>query len=493
MARLLVRSGKDPFTPVSAETTLTQDVFNSNSGNYLFQHSVWKHLMTPGSELVSTSTLSERRMPQKGDAERINEEFDHFVVPMANAFRPEFRRPLERLTALIEQLTIPVTVVGVGAQAPHDLSMESMAPVDDVSRAFVSAVLDRSSSIGVRGEFTQAYLQHLGFPEAAVDIIGCPSLFLHGGDFSVHRKVETLSDDSALALNLTPEVPGIGAFATAQAAAHPNLTYIGQDQHDLRLLLWGTPFPHVDDPSVPVHLDHPLYRSGRQTLFVDTWTWYDFLAEHDFAYGTRFHGNVAALLAGTPALLLAHDSRTLELARYHEMPYVDMPSFHGDIDVHDLYARTDLSAFNAAMPDRFGRYRAFLSRNGLDHIWGPNGADPEFAERLAAADFPRAVRPLGSDIREIADRLQWMRAGSVLDMTRHPQRYDYPFEHPTYNGAGSRFARRDGELRDEIATNQQSVDEQLNEMTNRVRALEQSRLRPRLGRLKQRVKSWFGR
>ncbi len=138
------------------------------------------------------------------------------------------------------------------------------------------------------------------------------------------------SADSPLALNLTPEVPGIGAFATAQAERHPNLTYIGQDAHDLRMLLWGTPFPHVHDPLVPVHLDHPLYQSDRIRLFLDTWTWYDFLATQDFAYGTRFHGNVAALLGRTPALLLAHDSRTLELAEYHRMPYTLMPEFTAD-------------------------------------------------------------------------------------------------------------------------------------------------------------------
>ena len=40
MARILVRAGKDPFTAVAPETTLTQDVFNSNSGNFLFQHAV---------------------------------------------------------------------------------------------------------------------------------------------------------------------------------------------------------------------------------------------------------------------------------------------------------------------------------------------------------------------------------------------------------------------------------------------------------------------
>ena len=69
----------------------------------------------------------------------------------------------------------------------------------------------------------------------------------------------------------------------------------------------------------PITLDHPLIRSDRVRFFLDPKTWFDHLAQYDFSFGTRIHGNIAALLAGTPALLLAHDSRTLELAEYHEI------------------------------------------------------------------------------------------------------------------------------------------------------------------------------
>jgi hypothetical protein len=174
MTRLLIRSGKDPFTPVVAESTLTQDVFNSNSGNYLFQHSMWKTLSVDGAELVSNSTLSERVPPEPGDAARINDEFDHFVIPMANAFRREFEPRLARLAELLEGVTIPVTVTGIGAQAPHGHGIEALAPVDDTVKKFVGLVLDRSASIGVRGEFTRSYLLSLGFPDDSIESSGAP-------------------------------------------------------------------------------------------------------------------------------------------------------------------------------------------------------------------------------------------------------------------------------------------------------------------------------
>ena len=442
MSRLLIRSGKDPFTPVVAESTLTQDVFNSNSGNYLFQHSMWKTLSVDGAQLVSNSTLSERVPPEPGDAARINAEFDHFVIPMANAFRAEFAPRLDRLSELLEGVTIPVTVTGIGAQAPHGHGIEALAPVDDTVKKFVGLVLDRSASIGVRGEFTRSYLLSLGFPDSSIDVIGCPSLFLHGRDFRVDKRVDTIDADSPLALNLTPEVPGIGAFATTQAERHPNLTYIGQDAHDLRMLLWGVPFPHVHDPLVPVHLDHPLYQQDRIRLFLDTWPWYDFMATQHFAYGTRFHGNVAALLGGTPAHLLAHDSRTLELAEHHRMPYTLTPSFEADVRADELYAATDMTEFNAELPHGFDRFTAFLDRNGLDHIWREGSGTGTFEADLAAATFPPPVHTLvAGDGHEIASRLQWLRDGMVLDITRHPQAYRQPWAHPAWTGAGSRHAR----------------------------------------------------
>lgn len=486
MARILIRAGKDPFTAVAPETTLTQDVFNSNSGNHLFQHSVWKALDVAPHELVANSTLSERRAAHPQDAQRINEEFDHFVIPMANSFRADFADKLDNLTTLIEQLTIPATVIGIGAQAPADRSFDALADVEDVTRRFVAAVLDRSASIGVRGEFTRDFLVHLGFPADSIDVIGCPSLFLHGPDLQVHKKLDTITADAALALNLTPEVPGIGAFATDQAARHPRLTYIGQDAHDLRLLLWGTPHPHVGDPLAPTHLHHALYQQDRMRLFVDTWTWYAFLARQDFAYGTRFHGNVAALLAGTPAMMLAHDSRTLELAEYHQMPHRVQPRFDEPVAVEELYAATDLSAFNEALPDRFTRYTDFLARNGLEHRWESGRDGSQFDARLEQASFPPGVRTLAApDLGEVAARLDWLRHAMVIDMTRHPQRYEYPFNTPEYRGAGTRHARLAAQ-RDEKARAQQ---QQIAELNTRLNRLERTTVRGFLVRVARRLRS----
>ena len=469
MTRMLLRSGKDPFTPVTAEATLDQDVFNSNSGNYLFQHAIWKSLQTPDTEIVSNGTLSEREPPGPDDANRINDEFDHFVIPLANAFRPEFSKRLEKLTSLIEGLNIPVTVIGVGAQAGVELKTEALDEMSDVVRAFVGAVLDRSASIGVRGDFTKNYLTGLGFADDAVDVIGCPSLFLHGPDLRIDKDRAGINAQSKVALNLTPEVPGIGAFATQQAAAHPNLTYIGQDANDLRLMLWGVPFPHVTDQLAPVHSKHPLYLEDRMRLFLDGWTWFDFLASCDFTYGTRFHGNVAALLARRPAMLLAHDSRTLELAEYHQMPHRVVPEFADPIDAVALYDEADFSQFNAELPRGFERYRSFLERNELANIWQPGHENPQFAVRVSQTAFPPAVKTLcAPGAAELVSRLQWMYDSQIFDSTLHQNAYQHPFAHPPRRDPATRLYKIEQSTKDKLAANRA----ELNELRNRLQKLE---------------------
>ena len=100
----------------------------------------------------------------KDYAARVNEEFDAFVVPLANAFRADFKPHLDRLTALIERLRIPGVVVGVGAQLSIDGGLTT--GIEDSVEAFMRAVLERSASIGVRGDVTEKYLDHLGFEES---------------------------------------------------------------------------------------------------------------------------------------------------------------------------------------------------------------------------------------------------------------------------------------------------------------------------------------
>ncbi|MBQ1092296.1 polysaccharide pyruvyl transferase family protein [Streptomyces sp. B93] len=391
MKRILIRSGKSPFRVATPTEFIHQDLIGTNTGNLLFSDSAHKMLSTPDTEVTSNGIRTD---PSARRAAEINERYDVFVVPLANAFRPSFHASLDRLSTLIEQLTIPVVVLGVGAQAPDDYDTGWLKPMEASAKRFVSAVLDRSASIGVRGELTASYLKDLGFPADRIDIIGCPSMFLYGDTFPETREAE-LTEASRLALNLSPDAIPVGDVSGVARYAwerYPHLTYYAQNLDDAELLLWGDTTPESGrEDAFPLQLSHDLLRENKVRMPLDPATWIDELRAYDFAYGTRLHGNIAALLAGTPAVLLSHDSRTLELCRYFDLPYRSLAGLPAETDPRELYETADFSALRKGHRERFERIVAFLDRNDLENTYSHGDRGAAFDARLAALDLPPSM------------------------------------------------------------------------------------------------------
>jgi hypothetical protein len=392
MPQILIRAHKNPFSVADADTTYRQNLIGNNTGNLVFSQAVYRLLSTANNAL-ETSGLA------KSNPRVLNSRFDHVVIPLANAFRPTYIETLDALSNLIEQLTIPVTVLGVGEQASLNGVYKGADSVKPATTRFVRAVLDHSPSIGVRGERTKDYLNSLGFGDEHVKVIGCPSMFMYGPDLHVEKNVESLAYDSPIALNVSPYVPEMGPISLYAAARFPHLVYMAQNIQTLELMLYGS-YPKgkkmtaMAASGAPITLDHPLIRSDRVRFFLDPTTWFEHLAQYDFSFGTRIHGNIAALLAGTPALLLAHDSRTLELAEYHEIPHRTITSIEEDADAISLYAECDWHRLNKAHPDRWDSFAAFLQDHRLTNVYDDGQDASAFDDRLAATEFPPPVRTL---------------------------------------------------------------------------------------------------
>jgi hypothetical protein len=387
---ILIRSGKDPWEYISPVDMLWRNSLGTNQGNLLFSESVHRTLTRSDAEVVSNHWAAE---PERAAA--LNERYDAFVVPLANAFRLDFSDYLARLTSLIRRLDIPVVVVGVGAQASPGYEAESLAPIDDVVREFAAAVLDRSATIGVRGEFTADYLARLGFTD--VDVIGCPSMFLHGPELPVGTGATSLDERSRLAVNVTPGLDVVRRVVEANASRYADLFYVPQHNDDLDALLYG-PSAEGRTPWMALEPTHPLVAEGRVRFFLDPRTWLEGLRDRDFVLGSRLHGCIAGLLAGVPSMLLTHDSRTVELARYHHLPSLPVAELRPDTDASELFERTDLDGLRRSQRQRFDTYLAFLERNGLAHAYEPGqsteGLRPPGGGRPAGRPRPpRAARP----------------------------------------------------------------------------------------------------
>ncbi len=403
MKRILMRAGKHPMTVMSPETTLATNPMGGNIGNLLFSHSSHRMLSRSDTEVVAHGLGF-----VGASAEQISADYDHLVLPMANAFRPAFRVHLDTIAALIEKLTIPVTVLSVGAQASLLNGTAELSPLDESVLRFCRAVLEKSPSIGVRGETTAQYLTDLGVPD--VHAIGCPSSFLRGPGLRVEKPSERIDRDARVAFSVTSHVQEMGPVTMRHLDRFPNLTYVPQDVNSLDLMLWGTTNKGVgpDDP-MPFHPSHPVFKRDLARFFVDPAPWIEYLSTVDFAFGARIHGNMAAILGGTPALLLAHDSRTLELARYHSIPYVLISDLEPDMDAVDFYAMADFTAFNDGQAGRWATFEQYLRQQGLDHAFD----EPEQLERydteVSATEYPPPVRAISRNARwSDLDRVDWL-------------------------------------------------------------------------------------
>ncbi|MFF5070410.1 polysaccharide pyruvyl transferase family protein [Micromonospora olivasterospora] len=402
--RILLRAKKGPFDVYSPEETFERNWIGENAGNLVFSHAAHKILRTATAEITSSEF---RANPH--DADEINERYDVFVVPLANAFRRSYAHRLVNMTRLIERLKIPVVVLGVGVQTDVKGDREYLRPIDDGVKRFVKAVLDRSHTIGVRGEITESYLRALGF--SAVEVIGCPSMFLHGDNLRVEKKKATLTVEDRVALTISPYVKSMAKVIASHHRRYPNLRYIPQDLKTLGTLLFGdAPEDRGKSAAIPIHTSHPLFVEDKVRMFVDPWTWMDYLSGFDFNFGTRIHGTITALIAGTPGYLFAHDSRTLELARYFDIPHRIMKEVPADVDAIELHDEADYTALNNGHKARFETMMEFLARHDLGNSFADGDSATRFDRQVAATTYPPAVRAqTATDPAELIARIQWLR------------------------------------------------------------------------------------
>ena len=170
--RILLGARRDLTKHVSPAAVAQKNLIRSNSGNTIFGHAVHRVVSTEGAQIrVDAAEANVTR------AEEINERFDQYIIPLANAFRPSFVQPLDHYSALIEKLRIPVVIVGIGVQMNAESNdPERLDPVRANIDRFMRAVLKRSASVGVRGETTYNYLRSIGYSDDELTVIGCPSL-----------------------------------------------------------------------------------------------------------------------------------------------------------------------------------------------------------------------------------------------------------------------------------------------------------------------------
>jgi len=182
-------------------------------------------------------------------------------------------------------------------------------------------------------------------------------------------------------------------FCTKVLHAFPDTTYIAQDQADLEMMLGGAAVDGQSD--YPGSFANPYLQQDRMLMYLNAQRWIRDMAEYDFAFGSRIHGNVAAILAGTPGHVIAHDSRTRELAEYYEIPWTRGDVITDETTALSLFEASDWTSMVTGHRRRFERFVNFLGAHKIQHIHSDDAA------RSTETEFDRRTREaaIGDEVK----------------------------------------------------------------------------------------------
>lgn len=287
-----------------------------NTGNFMFTNAVFRHI---DGDLV--------RVGFAFNPEHINKDFDALVVPAANWINE--RTDWTWFVDLLEKIEIPIITIGIGLQA--DSMVIDEVRVSESSMRLVKLLSSKSKWISCRGDFTRDWLASVGINNVVTT--GCPSIYMKfetqnsqytyddsvilqgtrywvSSDFinsnNVNRKIYALAGQFNLPMIYQSEAEEIDYLVYSDT---------GKDEHaKLKMTALAKLYGFVQD------IEMKKYLSDKGRVFFDVDQWSGYVQSSIGVIGTRLHGAIVALNSGRPARLIAHDSRTQEVADFAGIP-----------------------------------------------------------------------------------------------------------------------------------------------------------------------------
>jgi hypothetical protein len=277
------------------------------------------------------------------------------------------------LAERLEKTRVPVFLIGVGAQASGEGEIPRVNPG---TLRLLSLVQERSASISARGSFSCEVLNSYGIKTARPT--GCPSLMLMGPEGPSPTLLREPRFDAVSVHSTRHGFSRTDPFQTFlyRQAMRRNLDLVLQSEvADIHYAVHGRTGEAVPPRAgevLPEIYDAPLqdiegYLGRHGRVFTQYADWIAYMRQRTFCFGTRIHGTIAALIAGTPATLVVHDSRTAELAQIMGVPTVrwqDVPTDR-DIDIARLWSRPQLRDFVARFGGYYSHFLDYMAENDL--------------------------------------------------------------------------------------------------------------------------------
>jgi Polysaccharide pyruvyl transferase len=320
----------------------------------------------------------------EADVERLRSEHSHIVFVTANLIRhgvpgdhPSIKELVASLVPLaknIERAGLPVVVFGLGSQANLNGPAEFTVAPETVR--LLNVISDHSRKIAVRGAFTAEACVRLGIKN--VEVTGCQSMFWHRSPQLSWKLLGPVRDHpNEIAFNFTDALSEANLINQAMALGHDFIGQQNDAEEDMRAQKAGesahasVKFNWAVEMAFKKGLiDHQKYELWIRDHFFQfrrPEVWLDHMQRYRFSYGTRLHGNMAAMIAGVRALWIVHDMRTKELCDHFCLPYVDLNEVRAGVDLEGLYDRADFSRCFQVYPDRYRVIFEYVDQAGLPH------------------------------------------------------------------------------------------------------------------------------
>lgn len=325
-------------TPSSENLKDLFGAFGNNTGNMLFSESLLKNI--PGSKPGALGLGIDSFEP-----------FDCVVLAAANWLNPGF--DFGSLAEKLERTNLPIVAIGLGAQANLDATIPVLT---EGTKRLIKLVSERSAKIGVRGEFSAEVLEHYGVTN--VTVTGCPSLLLSGNspprikEYSPWQAGSAVIGSTRHGFNMSS---GVQTYLFRQAFEKRLDLLLQSELADMYLATGGTNNAEITEKALttcgeafgcdPAHAASYLRQHGK--VFFEMDSWINYMSGKSIYVGTRLHGAIASLLSGIPAVLICHDTRTLEVAQVLKIPYLRSTDLDVErsLDVSSLYNRDDIRVF----------------------------------------------------------------------------------------------------------------------------------------------------
>ena len=296
--------------------------------------------------------------------DEINDQFDFIILPEANLFSAYYRNSIQKGSELFSKIRIPVYVIACGSEAPSFEALDDLVKnIGTVSSRFIETVYKTGGEFALRGEFTKAFFNRLGFSSAVVT--GCPSLYQMGREFTV-PEINYVQE-------MRPVFNGRIPFVKELMKVYPQSVHM--DQEAFLNALYKPKGDNLEYKDLlTLYRRHGTYaaellRDDRIRLIPDMHNWRTYLMRSgaNYSFGTRIHGSIMAILSGIPATVVAKDSRTQEMAEFFDIPCIIHKKGHvySQDELLQCYAEADYSRFNANFSAKYDAFAAFLKEHGI--------------------------------------------------------------------------------------------------------------------------------